>query len=75
MSNEPALRRRLFFAATQLTQVAQAADPVKIGFLVKQAWEPWFQHECGTPSRPPRKRLYPGLFVGPDEVAPQGATC
>src|SRR5665647_2181084 len=24
---------------------AQAADPVKIGFLVKQAEEPWFQDE------------------------------
>ncbi|USX15681.1 arabinose ABC transporter substrate-binding protein [Oxalobacteraceae bacterium OTU3CAMAD1] len=32
-------------AATQFTSVAHAADPVKIGFLVKQAEEPWFQDE------------------------------
>ena len=32
-------------AALTLSHVASAADPVKIGFLVKQAEEPWFQDE------------------------------
>ncbi|KAF1029915.1 MAG: L-arabinose-binding periplasmic protein [Burkholderia plantarii] len=33
------------FAGTTLAPLAQAADPVKIGFLVKQPEEPWFQDE------------------------------
>ena len=39
--------KKLFaLAALCLTaQIALAADPVKIGFLVKQAEEPWFQDE------------------------------
>ncbi|KQV79207.1 sugar ABC transporter substrate-binding protein [Massilia sp. Root351] len=32
-------------AAAFTAHTAQAADPVKIGFLVKQAEEPWFQDE------------------------------
>lgn len=42
-------RRRLMLAATALAVAglgtAHAAEPVKIGFLVKQAEEPWFQDE------------------------------
>ena len=46
------MKRRIFLtlaaAATGVlfnAPVAQAADPVKIGFLVKQPEEPWFQDE------------------------------
>ena len=40
-------RRTAMLAATALllTGTVQAAEPVKIGFLVKQAEEPWFQDE------------------------------
>jgi L-arabinose transport system substrate-binding protein len=45
----PTARRRLLAAAaiacTLGMSAAHAADPVKIGFLVKQAEEPWFQDE------------------------------
>lgn len=46
------MKRRIFLtviaaASTLLLNatLAQAADPVKIGFLVKQPEEPWFQDE------------------------------
>ncbi|HEY1090945.1 MAG TPA: arabinose ABC transporter substrate-binding protein [Burkholderiaceae bacterium] len=41
------MQRRTLALATLLALIgtAQAADPVKIGFLVKQAEEPWFQDE------------------------------
>jgi L-arabinose transport system substrate-binding protein len=46
------MKRRIFLtlmaAATGVlfnATAAQAADPVKIGFLVKQPEEPWFQDE------------------------------
>lgn len=42
-------RRTLAFSAmaalASLIATAQAAEPIKIGFLVKQAEEPWFQDE------------------------------
>ncbi|WP_373988655.1 arabinose ABC transporter substrate-binding protein [Duganella sp. BuS-21] len=38
-------RTLLAVAALCAATFAQAADPVKIGFLVKQAEEPWFQDE------------------------------
>ncbi|MHA4867570.1 arabinose ABC transporter substrate-binding protein [Duganella sp. PWIR1] len=38
-------RTLLAVAALCAVTFAQAADPVKIGFLVKQAEEPWFQDE------------------------------
>ena len=46
------MKRRIFLTLTAAATavlcnvtVAQAADPVKIGFLVKQPEEPWFQDE------------------------------
>src|SRR5471030_3091046 len=40
------MKRTLLAAATLcLMAAAHAAEPVKIGFLVKQAEEPWFQDE------------------------------
>jgi L-arabinose transport system substrate-binding protein len=41
------MKRRLILAAMALATIgcAQAKDPVRIGFLVKQAEEPWFQDE------------------------------
>ena len=61
------MKRRIFLtlvaattaaSATMLAApVAQAADePVKIGFLVKQPEEPWFQDEWKFAEMPPRKR-------------------
>jgi L-arabinose transport system substrate-binding protein len=45
------MKRRTFVTLAAAAAVvigsplAQAADPVKIGFLVKQPEEPWFQDE------------------------------
>lgn len=40
------MKRTLLAAASLLLMTAAyAAEPVKIGFLVKQAEEPWFQDE------------------------------
>jgi L-arabinose transport system substrate-binding protein len=41
------MKRRLILAAMAFAAIgcAQAKDPVRIGFLVKQAEEPWFQDE------------------------------
>ena len=38
-------RRALALALIALPLATQAAEPVKVGFLVKQAEEPWFQDE------------------------------
>src|SRR5471032_2651091 len=45
MKNFPRLALRGVAAALCLSAAAHAAEPVKIGFLVKQAEEPWFQDE------------------------------
>ena len=39
------MKKLLALALCLATQFSFAADPVKIGFLVKQAEEPWFQDE------------------------------
>ena len=39
------IKKIVLIASLALASAAHAADPVKIGFLVKQAESPWFQDE------------------------------
>lgn len=43
---------------------AQAADPVKIGFLVKQAEEPWFQDEWKYAEQAARDKGFTLVKIG-----------
>jgi L-arabinose transport system substrate-binding protein len=52
-------------AATAFTaHTAQAADPVKIGFLVKQAEEPWFQDEWRFAEQAAREKGFTLVKIG-----------
>lgn len=46
-------------SAMSLSGLLLAAEEVKIGFLVKQAEEPWFQTEWAFAERPARTRALP----------------
>jgi len=62
------LRRRLLAAAAAAMACsmgfAHAADPVKIGFLVKQAEEPWFQDEWRYAEQAAREKGFTLVKIG-----------
>lgn len=51
-------------ATMALSFAAQAADPVKIGFLVKQAEEPWFQDEWRYAEQAARDKGFTLVKIG-----------
>jgi len=58
-------RRQLALAALlALAATAQAADTVKIGFLVKQAEEPWFQDEWRFAEQAAREKGFTLVKIG-----------
>ena len=44
-------------SALSMSGLLLAAEPVKIGFLVKQAEEPWFQTEWAFAEKPARNMV------------------
>lgn len=61
-------RRRILASALALAMcacgAAQAAEPVKIGFLVKQAEEPWFQDEWRYAEQAARDKGFTLVKIG-----------
>jgi len=54
----------LFSILFGATQPAYAADPVKIGFLVKQAEEPWFQDEWRFAEQAAKEKGFTLIKIG-----------